>query len=249
MPEAEPFTAVGGRNGVLVLHGFSGNPHSMRGIAEQLASGGYSVELPLLPGHGTAVEDLISMRFSHWARAVEECYLDLGARCDSVVVVGLSMGGTLACWLAQQHPELSGVALINPLVEPPPDELLRAVGELVDSGTEVAPGIGSDIAMEGVTEYSYDGTPLKAALSLFDGVREVASKIAEIRAPVLLLSSRQDHVVPPSNGDFLVASLRTQVERVWLERSYHVATLDFDREEVEHRIVAFVSDVFAGNIQ
>jgi carboxylesterase len=243
LPGAEPFSADGGPAGALVLHGFTGNPYSMRPVAVRLADAGFTVELPLLPGHGTAIEDLVPMRWNDWASAVDAAYRALAARCDSVALVGLSMGGTLACWLAERYTEVVGVALVNPFVEPPNDDLAVAVRDLYASGTEIAPGIGSDIADPQAKELSYDGAPLAALLSLFEGVEEVALHLDEIRCPVLLLSSRQDHVVAPSNGDLLVASVSGPCERVWLERSYHVATLDYDRQEVEDRIEDFVRSV------
>jgi carboxylesterase len=217
----------------------------MRGIAEQLADAGLSVELPLLPGHGTALEDLIPARWSDFCGAAEEAYLDLAARCNTVVVVGLSMGGTLTCWLAERHPEINGIVLVNPLVEPPTDEFRTAIAQLYESGTEVAPGIGSDIAKPGVLELSYAGTPLAAVLSLFEGAEEVALGLGRISCPVLLFSSTEDHVVTPSNGDLVEASVSGPFERIRLERSYHVATLDYDRDEIEERTVAFVAAVDA----
>ena len=246
LPGAEPFSATGGHDGALVLHGFTGSPASMRGVAEKLADAGLTVELPLLPGHGTTVDDLLGYRWADWSSAADDAYQDLAARCARVAVVGLSMGGALTCWLAERHPEISGVVVINPLVEPAPDELRSAVRELLESGTEVAPGIGSDIAQPGAAEPGYDGTPLRPLLSLFEGVEDVAMALGDIRCPVLLLSGREDHVVPPTNGDLLAASVGGPVERVWLERSYHVATLDYDRDEVEARTVAFVTAVTAG---
>lgn len=246
MPGAEPFSATGGPEGALVLHGFTGNPSSVRGVAERLADAGLTVELPRLPGHGTAIEDMLPLRWSDWSAAAEEAYAALASRCSRVAVVGLSMGGGLACWLAGRHPEICGLVLVNPLVMPPDDEFRRAVRELYESGTEIAPGIGSDIAMPGVTEVTYDGAPLAAALSLFEGVEEVALGLAEIHCPVLLFSSRVDHVAAPANGDLVATSVAGPCERVWLDRSYHVATLDYDRDEIEARTVAFVTGVTVG---
>jgi carboxylesterase len=246
LPGAEPFAATGGPEGALVLHGFTGSPFSMRGIAEKLADAGLTVDLPLLPGHGTSVEDMLETGWADWSGAAEDAYADLAARCSRVAVVGLSMGGTLACWLAEQHPEIAGLVLVNPAVEPLVDELRAGLQELLDSGTEVAPGIGSDIAKPDTLELSYDGTPVGPALSLFAAVDGVSSSLGDIRCPVLLLSSREDHVVPPSAGDLLVASVGGPCERVWLERSYHVATLDYDRDEVEERTATFVTSVLAG---
>ena len=92
-------------------------------------------------------------------------------------------------------------------------------------------------------ELAYPQTPVAAALSLFEGIDEVHSQLAKISCPVLLLQSRDDHVVPTSSGDVLVASVSGPVERVWLERSYHVATLDHDAAEIEALTVAFVKGV------
>ena len=108
---------------MLVLHGFTGNPQSMRPLAEAVAAAGFTVEMPLLPGHGTAIEDMIPTRFEDWSSAAEAVYDELAARCDKVIVSGLSMGGTLACWLATRHPEIAGIAVVNPLVVALDEEL------------------------------------------------------------------------------------------------------------------------------
>ncbi len=243
MPGAEPWSADGGESGVLVLHGFTGNPQSMRPLAERLAKAGYTVELPLLPGHGTAVEDMVDTRWDDWRGAAEAAYAGLAGRSRQVVVVGLSMGGTLACWLAATRPEIKGLAVVNPMVDPPDEEYRGAVRSLLDAGTEVAPGIGSDIAKEGSTENAYDGAPLRAALSFFEGVDQVRPRLADIRCRVLLLSSRQDHVVDPKSGDVLAGATSGPLERVFLERSYHVATLDWDAPIIEERVVGFCDEV------
>jgi carboxylesterase len=237
---AEPFSASGGRQGALVLHGFTGNPFSMRGLAVALAEAGLSVELPLLPGHGTAVEDMLDTTWEDWSAAAESTYTDLAARCDRVAVVGLSMGGTLSCWLGERHPEIAGLALVNPLVHSVPEDQVAALRAMIDAGEQLFDGIGSDIAQPDTAELSYPQTPLAPLVSLAEGAAEVGAKLADIACPVLLLSSREDHVVPPEQGDALVAAIGDRCERVWLERSYHVATLDYDRAEVEQRVRDFV---------
>lgn len=241
MAGAEPFSHRGGPSGVLVVHGFTGNPQSLRPLAERLAGAGFSVELPLLPGHGTAVEEMIPTRWADWAAATDRAFRDLAGRCAEVAVAGLSMGGTLACRLAEREPGVRALVLVNPMVDPPAESYRDVLRGLLEAGTEVAPGIGSDIAKPGVAELAYPGSPLAPALSLFEGVDEVAGGLAQIRCPVLVFSSRQDHVVPNSSGDVLVAGVSGPVTRVWLERSYHVATLDHDAPEIEDRTVAFLS--------
>jgi carboxylesterase len=243
IPGAEPLSRPGGAEGALVLHGFTGNPSSMRQVAEALAAAGLTVELPLLPGHGTAVEDLVPMRFADWSAAADAAYTALAARCARVGVVGLSLGGTLACWLAERHPSVAALVLVNPLVEPPAEEIRQLVESLLAEGTEVAPAIGSDIAQPGIEELSYPETPVAAGLSVFEAAAEVGAGLGRIACPVLLFSSREDHVVDPANGDRVAATVRGPLERVYLERSFHVATLDYDRAEIERRSVAFLRSV------
>ena len=246
MQGAEPFAAQGGPDGVLVLHGFTGCPQSMRPLAEALAAAGHTVELPLLPGHGTAVEDLVPMRWDDWSGAAEAAFQALAARCDSVVVVGLSMGGALTCWLAERHPHLAGIALVNPLVHAPGDDLRAMIRGMVDAGEVLTDGIGGDIKREGVPEVGYDATPLEAILSTFDGADQVEARLADIHCPVLLLVSREDHLIDAASGDALVERASGPVERVWLEDSYHVATLDNDAPLIESRVVGFVASVVGG---
>ena len=111
---------------------------------------------------------------------------------------------------------------------------------MIEEGAISVPAIGSDIAMQAI-ESAYDASPLEPMLSMFEGVDEVAARLGELHCPVLLLSSRIDHVVPPESGDVLAARAGGPVERVFLERSFHVATLDHDAPEIEERAVAFVN--------
>ena len=163
-----------------------------------LADAGFTVELPLLPGHGTAMEDMVDTRWKDWSRVAEQAYAELAARTDSVVVVGLSMGGSLSVWLAEHHPEIAALSLVNPLLVPPDADTVAFVQAMIDAGDQVAPGIGSDIALEGAVESAYPGMPLQAALSLFEGVAEVEALLGQVRCPVLVFTSTQDHVVDPA---------------------------------------------------
>ena len=240
VPGAEPWSAEGGRAGALCLHGFTGNPGSMRGLAEAFAAAGFTVELPRLPGHGTTVEEMMTTGWADWTAEVEAAYQRLAARTDKVVVSGLSMGGSLTLWTALQHPEVAGIVCINPATKPQPAELMEMVHGMVDDGTDVMPGIGADIADPDATESAYEQTPLRPLISLVeDGLASLSGRYSEITCPLLLLTSPQDHVVEPSNGDFLAETFGGPVERISLERSYHVATLDFDKDVIFEAAVAF----------
>lgn len=245
IPGAEPESIDGGPHGALVLHGFTGNCNSMRGIAHTLAEAGFAVELPLLPGHGTSIEDMQHTGWSDWHAAAEESLAKLQARVDGkVVVVGLSMGGALTCWLASDHPELAGIVAINAIVQQP-EGMAELVQQLLDSGQEVMDGIGSDIADPGSTESAYAGTPLRPLLTLMDAAGEFQQRLGRITCPTLILTSRNDHVVPPENSDALAAAVQGPVEREWYDRSYHVITLDYDKDAVEQRVLRFAQQVTA----
>jgi carboxylesterase len=246
IPGAEPASYPGGPNGVLVLHGFTGNPQSMRPLAEAVAAAGHAVELPLLPGHGTAIEDLIPTTWADWSATAEATYLDLARRCDRVAVSGLSMGGTLATWLAARHPEVAALVTINGAVEPGGTALLDMGRQLLAEGTETLPAVGSDIADPAVKEDAYEATPVAPLMSLVQATEDLAPLIPGIHCPALVFTSVQDHVVPPSAGEYLAAHLGGPVERVLLERSYHVATLDYDAAEIQARTVEFLAKVMAG---
>ena len=240
LPGAEPWSVDGGPAGALCLHGFTGNPTSMRGVAEAFAAAGFSVELPRLPGHGTTVEDMMTTSWADWTAEVEAAYQRLASRTDKVVVAGLSMGGSLTLWTALQHPEVAGIVCINPATTPQAAEVMEMLHGMVDEGTDVMPGIGTDIADPDATESAYAQVPLRQLISLVeDGLAPLSERYGEITCPLLLLTSPQDHVVEPSNGDHLAETFGGPVERISLDRSYHVATLDYDKDVIFDAAVAF----------
>jgi carboxylesterase len=247
LPGAEPFSADGGPDGALILHGFTGNCFSVRGVAHRFAKEGWAVECPLLPGHGTAIDDMLPTRWTDWSTAAEDAYLRLRERVRGRIVVGgLSMGGTLTVWLASRHAEIAGIVCINPLVAPA-GQLRDVVQAGVDMGQEVMDAIGSDIADPDAAELAYPATPLRPLLSLFDAVDELQAGLPDVTCPVLLATSPQDHVVPPFNSDHLAERVSGPVERMTLDRSYHVATLDYDRAEIEERAMEFAAKAAAAN--
>jgi len=242
---AEPFSAPGGPHGALVLHGLTGTPGSVRGLAGALAGAGFAVEAPLLPGHGTSLDDMLGTGWEDWSAAAEDAYADLAARCGRVVVAGLSMGGTLACWLAAGRAAVAGVVCVNPMIEPVARSFLDILDGLLAEGVEVMPGIGADVARPGGREPAYDGTPVAPTRSLMGAVADLEPRLGEVRAPLLLFTSREDHVVPPSSSDLLARRAGGPVERVMLERSFHVATLDWEADLIERRTVEFALEVTA----
>ena len=244
---AEPWSHTGsGQNGAAVLHGFTGNPGSMRGVATALADAGFHVELPLLPGHGTSLDDMLSTRWADWIGEAEAAYQRLTQRATHIVVVGLSMGGALTLRLGADHPEIAGLVCINPVAQPQQPEIIEMLRGMVAGGTSVIPGIASDIADPDSHENAYDGTPLEPLLSLLlDGAEPNSHEYAGMHMPLLLMNSPQDHVVEPAQAEYLVDSYGGPVERITLERSFHVATQDYDKELIFASTVEFATRVIA----
>jgi carboxylesterase len=240
--EAQVWAGTNG-HGVLVLHGFTGSPHSMRGVAQVLADAGFTVELPRLPGHGTAVEDMLLTGWNDWLAEAQRAYDSLAARVDRVAVVGLSMGATLAAAITVANPSVVGIAVINGALEPMDPAVAQAVKDAVDAGQTLWPSIGSDIALEGSTELSYDATPVPSLLTLAEAGGALAARLGEITCPALVMCSPQDHVVPPSASKYFADHVSGPVTWVDLVDSFHVATLDHDRALVESSVRDFAVKV------
>jgi carboxylesterase len=227
-----------------VLHGFTGSPVSMRPLAEAFAAAGFAVEMPRLPGHGTSPEDLALTTWDDWLAEASRALAALQDRTPDgrVVVAGLSMGGAVTLALATTHPELAGIVPINAPVQGP-DGIAEGVAAMLEGGIEVMDSIGGDIADPDADEASYDQTPLRPLQSMLAAGDAVRDRLADIRCPVLVITSRQDHVVPPTDSDLIAAKVSGPVERLFLERSFHVATLDYDKAELEAAAIAFAEKV------
>lgn len=243
-----PFSAPGdpqsgnGRTGVLLSHGFTGSPASIRPWAEHLAGLGYAVSVPLLPGHGTTWQDMTTTRFADYYASVEAAYEELAARTDQVVAGGLSMGGALTLWLAARHPEVAGLMLVNPAVASTNRQLLAL--PLLKHVLPSTPGIGNDINKPGADEHCYDRTPLKPLASMVEGWKQVRADLPLVRCPLLLMRSAQDHVVDPSSARIILEEVcSTQTREVVLPDSFHVATLDHDAPTIFEESAALLASV------
>lgn len=241
-----PFRHDGSDVGVLLCHGFPGAPGSMRAWADHLAAAGYSVRLPLLPGHGTRWQDANRTTFDDWLAAITRELQDLTATCRSVVVCGLSMGGTLTLRLAELYPDrLAGIVLVNPSVLTQRWDATWLLPWL-QRVLPAYPGIIGDIAKPGVSEPGYKYIPTRAAYSLSKAWPVVRRDLPAITAPVLLLHSTVDHIVEPVNAQVVRDEVGSaDVTVIELTRSYHVATMDHDAPMIFDASVEFIEKVTA----
>ncbi len=238
--DAEPFAADNGPIGVVVSHGFTGTPASVRDWARHLADAGYSVRLPLLPGHGGTWQQTNRTRWPQWYAAVEAAYDELAARCDTVFAAGLSMGGTLVTRLAEQKGDgVAGVVLVNPSfgTERFDAKLAPYLAWLLRS----TKSIGGDIKKPGVEEPASDRTPVVAFASLTRLWKLTRADLSRVSAPIRMYRSVEDHVVEPLSGRLLQAgATNTSVDEILLHDSYHVATLDNDAPQIFEGTVEFI---------
>lgn len=235
----EPGTGSLAGAGVLVCHGFTGTPESVRGWAEYLADQGAAVALPLLPGHGTSWQQMNLTTHHDWFSVLPPALDWLAARSRIQVVCGLSMGGALALRVAQTE-NVAAVVLVNPSIGS--DEFVYRLVPLLARLLPAAKGVGSDIKRPGVVEPAYPLAPLKAVASMRKLWQQVSADLGRVRAPVLLFTSREDHVVDGYSGRILRAQL-PQVVDYWLDDSYHVATMDNDAELIKQRSAQFIAEL------
>ncbi len=242
---AQPDRTGGRKIGVLLSHGFTGQPASMTPWGEALAAKGYAVEVPRLPGHGTTWQEMNTTTWARWYAEITAAFEKLVAENDAVVVGGLSMGGALVLRLAADNPDrVAGVVVVNPAVATKrlDVKLLPVLKHLVPS----FPGIANDIKKPGVEEHGYTKTPLKAAHSMMSAWGPLVADLPKITAPLLYFRSTEDHVVDEKSQPLITGKVSSRdVTVVPLENSYHVATIDNDAERIFEESADFVARVTA----
>ena len=234
---------------MLLVHGFTGSPASLRPLAELLAGRGFAVELVRLPGHGTHFRDMMSTRYGDWRAEAAAGLTRLAARTERVIALGLSMGGTLVLDLISGAPALvAGAVVINtPVLDR--DGILVKLAPLLEHVLPLVPASAAglkrnDIAKPGMNELAYGWVPAKSGNSLVREFPRIRRQLPDIECAMLVGYSRADHSVPPENSRAILRALRSKdVTELVLERSFHVATLDYDLELIEERVTAFADRV------
>lgn len=237
-PGAESFSADGGPIGVLVCHGFTGSPRTIRPWAEHLAAAGLTVRAPRLPGHGTTWQDLGRTGWQDWYGEAERAFGELSGSCEQVFVTGLSMGACLAFRLAQtQGAKVSGLVVVNPSLAP--DTRLFLLAPVLKHVLPSMPGVAGDIKKPDSSEGGYERVPVKAAATLPALWKLTARHLPEVTQPLLVYRSTVDHVVGPASMQVLKTALPS-AEVLPLADSYHVATLDNDAPAIFDGTLAFI---------
>ena len=244
MTNAEPFFFEGSEVGCLVCHGFTGTTQSMRFLGEFLANeGGLTVLGPRLKGHGTSVEDMAQSTAEEWIRSVEAGLQTLQEQCSQIFITGLSMGGTLTLYTAAMHPEvIKGTIPINGAVFVNNPDMAGLA--FMANAPATVPGVGGDIKKPNVEELAYKDVPVPTIRQLYALMSVTRELLPRITCPSLVFQSRDDHVVVPDNAPFIVDNIGAEDKRLfWLDNSYHVATLDNDKELIARETLKFIQRV------
>lgn len=225
-----PGSGVHKRIGVLLVHGFTGSPASMRPWAHYLNAKGYAVRVPLLPGHGTTPQDLNHVTWQQWTQKVEDEFDKLRRTCDVVFICGLSMGGGTVLNIAgRRSAEIAGIILVNPMIHVA--FIGPEIAYFLSRFQKLRKSVGDDIKKKGVTEWGYDALPTRGVVQLLKMLKETRAKLGAVTAPLQLFHSVDDHTLPVSNTEIILAKIGSRdKQRIELTNSYHVATLDFDAE-------------------
>ncbi|MBT2693363.1 alpha/beta fold hydrolase [Bacillus sp. ISL-55] len=233
---AEPFYFEGNSVGILVSHGFTGSTQSMRPLGEAYAAAGYTVCGPRLRGHGTHHEDMEQTTYQDWIASIEEGFQWLKERCDTIFVTGLSMGGKLTLYMAENHQDIRGIVLINAAIDIPAMEPVLQL-----EGTRFLDAIGSDIKKPGVTELAYEKTPVQSVKEILPFMKTVKEDLSKVLCPALIFVSDEDHVVPPDNSQTIYDLISSETKLIHhMKESYHVATLDNDQQVIIDKTLDFI---------
>jgi carboxylesterase len=239
---AEPIRLDGTRRGaVLLLHGYNDSPQSMQSVAAALHAQGWTVRVPLLPGHGRRLQDWAAARAVTWEDAARAEFSALREAHTDVAVGGLSMGGALAFILAAEQPDIRAVVAFAPYLHASaPVELLRFIAPVASLGAKYLAAGGSrsvhdPVAAEAMIAYRVS-TP-RLVVELEKVVTLARKQLPQVRQPVLVVQSREDNRIPAASAAAAFEMIGSRDKTLhWTTGSGHVVTVDYGHEAIEQLV-------------
>jgi carboxylesterase len=226
--DLRPEPSIARDGAVLCLHGLTGTPYEVLPVAEALVARGLRARGPWMAGHEGGHEVLARTSGADWVGLAEAELARLRSEYARVFLVGVSMGGLVALRLAQTM-AVDGLVVVGVPLELP--RHLRLLARLLRPILPFRAKQGSDIC-EPVARARHPGLaamPLAAVVELTRLQALVASELASVRAPILVAHGRRDRTAAPVDAARIHAGVESDdKELFYLERSGHVATVDFD---------------------
>jgi carboxylesterase len=241
LPGCEPIYKANGEKGCLLLHGFTSCPFELGLLGDHLHNEGYTISIPLLPGHGTSPVDLRDQSWTDWYEAAKEALFELRKKCHSVYVIGLSMGGSLALHLAA-HYEVEGIVALAPglLLKNKFSFLSHFLYPLYPYSKK---WLGPDIQAE-VKTITYDKIPVKSISELLRLFKHLRDDLIDINAPLLIIHANKDHVISSKSAQKIYQNVSSKNKRILcLKKSYHIITLDIEKEKVFRETINFLKEL------
>lgn len=228
--------------GIIFVHGFTGSPISMKSWAEFFSARGYSVSVPLLPGHGTTPEDLNKVKWQEWVKKVEGEIDWMKSQNLEIFIFGLSMGGGTTLHVAEKHgKDLKGICLVNPMIHV--KFVTPQIAWLISRWQKMRDSVGDDIKKPGITEHGYDLLPVRGLHQLIKMLKHTRIRLHDVQIPVQLFHSKEDHVLPVTNTEIIMNGIGSiKKQRIELLNSYHVATMDYDADIIFENSLLFVEE-------
>ena len=222
-----PFYLNGGSTGILLIHGFTGAPPEMRLIGDYLHQRGITVSAPLLPGHGTYVEDLNRFKWTDWVDHTRQSLSELKASCDTVFIAGLSLGSLITLQLAAKDNDLPGAILYSPSLKltnkliyltPILKYFIRKVRKPLDQYANQAADR---------QEWTYNERPMAGAHELLKIISHTRTLLPKVKCPLFIVDGAKDEIIDPACSRYVydrVASAEKEI--LTLPESGHCLTID-----------------------
>lgn len=230
-----------GSVGILLIHGFTGAPPEMRLIGDYLHQRQMTVSAPLLPGHGTYVEDMNRYQWTDWVDHARQALAELKSDCETVFVAGLSLGSLIALNLAAEDRDLPGAILYSPSIKLTSrliylTPILKYFVRKVKKPPEKYAAQVADRQ-----NWTYNERPLAAAHELLKIVRYTRSLLPKVKCPLFMVQGTKDDVIDPVCSRIIYDhSGSTDKEILILDNSGHCLTIDSQWETAAEKTRRFI---------
>lgn len=236
----------GSSKGILMLHGLTATPNDFKYFADEFAVQKYTVSAPLLRGHGTSVEDLQKTQWYDWFTDTKNAYSKLKKKCEKVIVIGQSVGGSLALHLAS-HYQVDGLVLLAPgmffktkatFIIP----MLAKIKKYLDKHD--GPDIKNEVSRKKALSYAQMPTQsIEQTVMLFKHLKQ---DLAEVNCPTLIFHSVYDHVIDYKSSQYIYDKISSKKKRlISLNNSYHLLSLDNEKNIILKEISSFIKPIFS----